>query len=190
MLPHQYAPPPSSPVNSASAAESPKPAQVVPAMRVSFQDRRRHHLMAAAVGVNLVLLGAASVDAFIVPPSNRRICGQAAPSALFVASMPKKGAATNPNANSNTNNNPVRELFGREGGADSVGLQSGLGADHSEQRMTSILDDGSGHVNAELARSIWQWGECGHCSVHNIIVRCMLIGSSYATRVLVMFTCV
>lgn len=61
--------------------------------------------------------------------------------------MPKK----------NTDANPV---FGREGGADSVGLQSGLGTDVSRlnaSEMTSILDDGSGHVNAELARSIWQW---------------------------------
>lgn len=64
--------------------------------------------------------------------------------------MPKK----------NTDANPV---FGREGGADSVGLQSGLGTDVSRlnaSEMTSILDDGSGHVNAELARSIWQWGKC------------------------------
>ena len=119
--------------------------------------------MVAAVGVNLVLFGVAT-NAFIFLPrfqtsllSKRWANGISSSSALFVASMPNQK-----NSNANTNANPP--VFGREGGADSVGLQSGLGADASSRldaagEMSSILDDGSGHVNADLARSIWQWGE-------------------------------
>lgn len=51
--------------------------------------------------------------------------------------------------------------YRREGGAETIGLQSGLGASSllftSPQEMTSILDDGEGHINAELARCIWEW---------------------------------
>lgn len=47
----------------------------------------------------------------------------------------------------------------KEGGAESVGLQPGLGADAQQMAMSSILDDGKGHINAELAQSIWEWGE-------------------------------
>ena len=105
---------------------------------------------AAAVGVNILLFGVVT-DAFIPISTinNYRLIKE---SALFVASIPNQ---------KNTKANPV---FGREGGADSVGLQSGLGADAPARfdagEMSSILDDGSGHINAELARSIWQWGEC------------------------------
>ena len=147
----------------ANSAEGSEQAQVVPAVsyRRTNKDRHLFHLVAAALGVNILLLSV-STDAF-TSPTPRHSCAHniqpevssstssssASASALFVASMPKK----------NTDANPV---FGREGGADSVGLQSGLGADASRidaSEMTSILDDGSGHVNAELAQSIWQWGK-------------------------------
>ena len=151
----------------AVSADESERAQVVPA--VSFRrsrlmpkkDRQRHLMMTAAVGANLLLFGM-TTDAFASPFTrycSYKIIGRenfhsstfssSSSSALFVASMPKKNADANP-------------VFGREGGADSVGLQSGLGADVSRldaSEMTSILDDGSGHVNAELARSIWQWGK-------------------------------
>lgn len=106
---------------------------------------------AAAVGVNILLFGVVT-DAFIPISTinNYRLIKE---SALFVASIPNQ---------KNTKANPP--VFGREGGADSVGLQSGLGADAPARfdagEMSSILDDGGGHINAELARSIWQWGEC------------------------------
>ena len=121
------------------------------------KDRNIHLMMTAAVGANLLMFGM-STDAFtsslssyntIRPEISSCKISSSSASALFVASMPKK-------------NNDANPVFGREGGADSVGLQSGLGAEGSRldaSEMTSILDDGSGHVNAELAQSIWQWGK-------------------------------
>ena len=108
---------------------------------------------AAAVGVNILMFGVVT-DAFIpISQRNNFRLTKEAESALFVASIPNQ---------KNTKANPP--VFGREGGADSVGLQSGLGADAparcGAEEMSSILDDGSGHINPELARSIWQWGEC------------------------------
>ena len=148
-----------------SADESERAQEVVPAVsfrrtRLMPKDRHLQLMMTAAVGANLLLFGMAT-DAFtsslsryssyntIRPEISSGAFSSSSTSALFVASMPKK----------NTDANPV---FGREGGADSVGLQSGLGAEGSRldaSEMTSILDDGSGHVNAELAQSIWQWGK-------------------------------
>lgn len=135
-------------------------ASVSDPVQVSFRRTKRmkdRHGMAvatvaaAAVGVNVLLFGVVT-DAFIPISTinNYRLINE---SALFVASIPNQ---------KNTKANPP--FFGREGGADSVGLQSGLGADAPARldagEMSSILDDGSGHINAELARSIWQWGEC------------------------------
>ena len=145
---------------SPHSAAVPSPAGVSEPAHESFRRTKRmkdRHgfaaaaAAAAAVGANILLFGMAA-DAFI-PISQMNNYRLIKESALFVASIPNQ---------KNTKANPP--VFGREGGADSVGLQSGLGADaparFGAEEMSSILDDGSGHINPELARSIWQWGEC------------------------------
>lgn len=151
---------------TADSAEESERAQVVQAVsfrRTRLMPKDRHlHLMT----VGAILLFGMGTEAFTSPltrySSHNSICSDFFPgtlsssssSALFVASMSKKNSDANP-------------VFGREGGADSVGLQSEIGAEASRlhaTEMTSILDDGSGHVNAELAQSIWQWGEYGALS--------------------------